>query len=88
MQALQLLADMYDMPADPRVVALLNQASRDDDAQVRFQALLTTAELGGATADRSTHLRLIARATDDADPGIACQAWIFGGLMDRSGCAM
>ena len=77
------LVEAPDLAGDERVLAMLEALLRDPDADTRYAALVTVAELvSRAQATGGDKLiELIARATGDESVPIARTAWVYLGLI-------
>lgn len=81
---LELAAQIVDLPEladDPAMHALLAKLIDDQDAAVRYAALVTAAELHGHAVGKGALVSVIRRAEADANPTIARHAMILGGLL-------
>ena len=77
----QRLADLFDLADDQRVWGLLKRLARDSDADVRYNALVASARLWGASAQKAPYGSIISsHATRDTEPVIARHAWLLSGL--------
>lgn len=79
--AAELLADLPALAHEPATLQIFDRLLKDPDADVRYPALVFAAELAGSAKDPSKLGKLIVRATEDASPVIAQQAWIYLGLL-------
>ena len=79
--AAQQLAQLHDLASDKRLPKMLGRQYSDENEEVRYNVLIASAELAGCTNNNGPHTTLIARATQDAVPAIAREAWIFLGLL-------
>lgn len=79
--AAQRMADLADMPGEPRVIAMLERLIGDEKEDVRYNAMIAAAELWAGERKSPVLRGIVARATGDANAEIARQAWIFLGLM-------
>ncbi len=66
---------------DRQLVGLLATWLVDIDAAVREAALLSAAELAGASGKRDHLVQLFAKATRNSDPALARRAWVLLGLL-------
>ena len=79
--AAQQVAQLQDLAGDKRLSKILGRQFADDNEEVRYNVLIAAAELAGCTEDNGPYTTLIAKATQDAMPAIAREAWIFLGLL-------
>ena len=86
----QLVADLPEHAADPRVLELFQHFASDAEAVVRYNALIGIAEMRGAlieagkTDAAGPYVELIGNMTGDNTPLIARHAWLLLGLIDVS----
>ncbi len=80
--AAQLLISLRDRLTEPRIADLLATWLKDDDAEVRLNALAITAEIAAITDLAAPYPRMLLTAVNDTNPAIARDAWIFLGLLD------
>ena len=79
------LAKLTDLADDPQVVSLAKRLINDTSEEVRYQALITTAQLCNAAIQRDAYKNLMVHATSDPSSEIARHAWIFLGWLKASG---
>ncbi len=85
--AAQKLADAPDLAGDPRTLEALKRLLKDPQPDVRYNALVSAAELAGKSkaTGRETLVNLFAPITSDSEDEIARQAWLFLGLLREAG---
>ena len=79
--AAQQVAQLQDLASEKRLSEMLGRQYADDNEEIRYNVLIAAAELAGCTEDNGPYTTLIAKATQDAVPAIAREAWIFLGLL-------
>ena len=77
----QRTGQLHRLSDDPRVPSLLAKLVDDQNPDVRYNALVATAELATIGSDPTPYWSLIERATNDPQPQIARQAWLLAGLL-------
>ena len=84
LDAVRFVSDLTDLADDKRVIQLVESLLADEQADVRFNALLAAAELFGVARHRRIYRVLIQSCTKDSQPLIARHAWMLMGLVGGS----